>query len=115
LRPVYLELSNMDLRKRDFVCIHTAESESEAMVIRSLLEANGIHSPGPELVNPLLLKGGGQGFQTLEVHVPEAQVDAARRIITEYLEANASDFSEFKEETPGPVTDIDGKRRPKIS
>ena len=105
----------MDLRKRDFVSIHTAESEPEAMVIRSLLEANGIHSPGPELVNPLLLKGGGQGFQTLEVYVAEGQADSARRIITEYLEANASDFSDLAGETARPITSIDRKPRPKIS
>jgi hypothetical protein len=83
----------MDLRQRDLVSIHTAVSEPEAMVIRSLLEANGIHSPGPELVNPLLLKGIGMGFQALEVYVPEAQADAARRIIAEYLEGNTLESS----------------------
>jgi hypothetical protein len=105
----------MDLRKRDFVSVHTAESEPEAMVIRSLLEANGIHSPGPELVNPLLLKGSERGFQTLEVYALEAQADAARCTISEYLEANASDFSDLEDETARPITSIDGKPRPKIS
>lgn len=83
----------MDPRQRDLVSAHTAESEPEAMVIRSLLEASGIHSPGPELVNPLLLKRAGQGFRSLEVYVPEEQAEAARRIIAEYLEGNASESS----------------------
>jgi hypothetical protein len=83
----------MDPRQRDLVSAHTAESEPEAMIIRSLLEANGIHSPGPELVNPLLLKRAGQGFRSLEVYVPKEQAEAARRIIAEYLGSNASESS----------------------
>jgi hypothetical protein len=83
----------MDPRQRNLVSAHTAESEPEAVVIRSLLEANGIHSPGPELVNPLLLKKAGQGFQSLEVYVPEELAYAARRVITEYPEGNASESS----------------------
>jgi hypothetical protein len=112
---VYVEILTMDLRQKNLVSVHPAESEPEAMVIRSLLEANGIHSPGPELVNPLLLKGSGQGLQALEVYVSRAQADAARSIIAEYLKGNASDFSGHEEAIPRPVTSIDRKRKPNNS
>jgi hypothetical protein len=105
----------MDLRHRDLVSIHTAESEAEALVIRSLLEANGIHSPGPELVNPLLLKDVGMGFQALEIYVPEAQAEVARAIIAGYLEGNTPEFRDAEEEVSRPVTSIDRKPPPKIT
>jgi hypothetical protein len=105
----------MDLKRAGFVSIHTAESEPEAMVIRSLLEANGIHAPGPEFVNPLCLKVAGKAFQGFEVYVPKSQAGDARRTVAEYLEANAQDFSDFNEKPPRPVTSMDRKPRPKIS
>ena len=104
----------MDQSRTGFVSIHTAESEAEALVIRSLLEANGIHSPGPELVNPLLLKDVGMGLQAHEIYVPEAQAEAARAVINGYFEGNTAEFR-GAEEVSRPVTSIDRKLRPKIT
>jgi hypothetical protein len=111
---VFEEFFSMDQSRTGFVSIHTAESEAEALVIRSLLEANGIHSPGPELVNPLLLKDVGMGFQALEIYVPEAQAEAARVVIDGYLEGNTAEFRD-PEGVSRPVTNIDRKPRPKIT
>ncbi len=74
----------------NFVSVHTAGSPAEAMVIRSLLEGNGIRSPGSDLVNPLELPTTGNAMRLLEVYVPESQAEAARCIIHEYLTSNTS-------------------------
>jgi len=81
--------------KEHAVVAYAAETPAEAMVVRSLLEGAGIHSPNPELVNPLKLPAGKIGLRLVEVWVAESKAEEARRIIREYLQEGQS--SEFQE------------------
>jgi hypothetical protein len=70
------------------VVAYTAGSQSEAMVIRGLLESAGIPLPSPVTPDPYPLidanmsRGSAHG---VEVCVFESQQDEARAIIDEYL------------------------------
>ena len=72
------------------VLAHTAGTAAEAMVIRSLLESVGIHSPGSGSSDPFPLREAPKGTHGVEVYVLESQAEEARRIIDEYMKSNAS-------------------------
>lgn len=76
------------------ISAYTADTPAEAVVIRSLLESAGIHSPGPELMNPLELPSVGRVPRLLEIWVVESKAEEARRIIEEYLAGNSGGNSE---------------------
>lgn len=70
------------------VIVYTAGSQSEALVIRGLLESAGIPLPGPvspdpyPLIDANMSRGSMHG---VEVYVYESQAHEARDIIDEYL------------------------------
>jgi hypothetical protein len=72
------------------VLIHTADSFGEAIVIRGLLESAGFRSPGPPSSHllPVSKTPGGTGK---DVYVLESEADEARKLIEEYLRANANE------------------------
>ena len=72
------------------VIAHTAESASEAMVIRGLLESAGIHSLGADSSDPFPLNEPPEGSQDTEIFVRESQLAEARKIISESARGNAS-------------------------
>ncbi|MFY9804093.1 MAG: hypothetical protein WA211_05995 [Candidatus Acidiferrales bacterium] len=72
------------------VVAHTAESSTEAMVIRSLLESAGIASPGSVSSDPFPIPENPEGPHNLEIQVLESQADEARKVIAEYLAGNAT-------------------------
>jgi hypothetical protein len=72
------------------VIAHTAESASEAMVIRGLLESAGIHSPGSASSDPFPLNEPPEGSHGTEIFVRESQAAEAQRIIAEYAKGNAA-------------------------
>jgi hypothetical protein len=71
------------------VVAHTAGTASEAMVIRSLLESAGIHSPGSVSSDPFPMNESPEGTHVAEIYVLESQADEARKLIAEYQKGNA--------------------------
>ena len=71
------------------VIAHTAETASEAMVIRGLLESAGIHSSGSSSSDPFPLNEPPEGSHGTEIYVRESQAAEAQRIIAEYAQGNA--------------------------
>ncbi len=72
------------------VTAYMAESASEAMVIRGLLESAGISSPGSVSTDPFPIPENPESPHGLEVIVLESQVDEARALIEEYRKGNAT-------------------------
>jgi len=70
------------------VVVHSAGSNTEAMVIRGLLESAGIASPGSASTDPFPMAEAGDDFHSSDVIVLESQADEARKIIAEYLKSN---------------------------
>jgi hypothetical protein len=71
------------------VIAYSAESATEAMVIRSLLQSAGIVTPGFASADPFPIPESPDDHHT-EIFVLESQVDEARKIIAEYQAGNAS-------------------------
>jgi hypothetical protein len=72
-------------RQEETVAVHRADSWSEAMVIRGLLESAGIDSPPLTRTDPYPLSNPPADFPGAEILVRESQVEEARRIIADYL------------------------------
>jgi hypothetical protein len=72
------------------VVAHTAESATEAMVIRSLLESAGIETPDAVSADPFPIPENPEEPHNLEIRVLESQADEARKIIAEYLAGNTT-------------------------
>jgi hypothetical protein len=72
------------------VIAHTADSASEAMVIRGLLESAGIHSLGSASADPFPLNETPEGAQDTEIFVRESQAAEAQEIIAQYAKGNAT-------------------------
>jgi hypothetical protein len=72
------------------VVAHVAESATEAMVIRSLLESAGIRTPGSVSTDPFPIPEDPENPRNLEILVLESQADEARKVIAEYLAGNAA-------------------------
>jgi hypothetical protein len=79
-------------RGEQTVVIHRADSWTEAVVIRGLLESAGIASPSLTRTDPFPLGEPPADFPGAEILVRESQAEDARRIIEEYLDE--------REETP---------------
>lgn len=78
-------------RQEETVAVHRADSWSEAMVIRGLLESAGIDSPPLTRTDPYPLSNPPADFPGAEILVRESQAEDARRIIAEYLETAAGE------------------------
>ncbi len=72
-------------RQEETVAVHRADSWTEAMVIRGLLESAGIDSPSLTHTDPYPLSNPPADFPGAEILVRESQVEDARRIIADYL------------------------------
>lgn len=72
------------------VVAHVADSATEAMVIRSLLQSAGIATPNAPSTDPFPIPENPEDPHNLEIIVLESQVDEARRVIAEYLADNAA-------------------------
>jgi Putative prokaryotic signal transducing protein len=70
------------------VTAYMAESASEAMVIRGLLESAGISSPGSVSTDPFPIPENPESPHGMEIIVLESQADEARAIIEEYQKGN---------------------------
>ncbi len=75
------------------VIAHTADTASEAMVIRGLLESAGIHSPGSASSDPFPLNEAPEGTHGPEIFVRESQAAEAKKLIAEYAKGNAAEAS----------------------
>ncbi len=71
-------------RAEGTVIVYEAGSWTEAVVLRGLLESAGISSPPPTTTDPYPMKIPPEGIHGVEIIVPAAQADDARRIIDEY-------------------------------
>ena len=71
------------------VVAHVAGNAEEAMVIRGLLASAGIDSPGSASMDPFPVSEPLDGSHGVDVLVLESQADEARRLIAEYVKANA--------------------------
>ncbi|MFY9751744.1 MAG: hypothetical protein WBS18_07870 [Candidatus Acidiferrales bacterium] len=67
------------------VNVHTAGSPGEALVIRGLLESEGVLSAGPGTSDPFPLSMTPEGTHGVEVYVLESQAKKAAKIIEEHL------------------------------
>jgi hypothetical protein len=72
------------------VVAYTAQSQAEAMVIRGLLQSNGILSPDPVAADPFPMNEPPEGTLGTEVYVLESQAEEARRIIKSYRTDDAT-------------------------
>lgn len=78
------------------VLIHTAGSSTEAMVIRGLLESNGITSPATTETDPFPMREPPSAIHGVEIMVRESQAEQARQLIQDYLDD--SELSPMDEE-----------------
>jgi hypothetical protein len=72
------------------VVAYTAQSQAEAMVIRGLLESNGILSPDPVAADPFPMNEPPEGTLGTEIYVLESQAEEARSIIKAYRTDDAA-------------------------
>jgi len=70
------------------VIAHVAENATEALVIRGLLQSNGIESPGSVSTDPFPIPEQPEGPHNVEIFVLESQAAQAQKIIAEYQSAN---------------------------
>ncbi len=71
---------------------------AEAMVIRGLLQSEGIVSPGSVSSDPFPLREPPWGTHGTEIVVLESHAEEARRLIAEYLHDNKGAESEDSDE-----------------
>jgi hypothetical protein len=67
------------------VQVHTADTATEAMVIRAMLQSAGIASPGNVSTDPFPLNEPPEGTHGVEIYALESQADEARRLIESQL------------------------------
>jgi hypothetical protein len=85
-------------RQEETVAVHRADSWTEAVVIRGLLESAGIDSPPLTRTDPYPFSNPPADFPGAEILVRESQVEDARQIIAEYLASGANALPESDEE-----------------
>lgn len=71
--------------REETVVVHRAESWTEAVVIRGLLQSAGIDSPSLTHTDPYPFSNPPADFPGAEILVRESQAEEARSIIAEYL------------------------------
>jgi hypothetical protein len=85
--------------KDHFVLVHTAGTLAEAMVIRSVLQSEGIQSPGSVTTDPFPLRDVPEGTHGVEIYAPASQAREAELAIQAHLRAGAKETRE--DEKPG--------------
>ena len=71
--------------EEETVAVHRADSWTEAVVLRGLLESAGIDSPPLTRTDPYPFSNPPADFPGAEILVRESQAEEARAIIAEYL------------------------------
>ncbi len=72
---------NEERKEEATVVVHVAGTATEAVVIRGLLESEGISSPAPTTMDPFPLRENPKGTHGVEIIVLESQAEQARKII----------------------------------
>lgn len=85
-------------RREETVAVHRADSWTEAVVLRGLLESAGIDSQPLTRTDPYPFRNPPADFPGAEILVRESQVEEARRIIAEYLAAPPAEQPEENQE-----------------
>lgn len=93
---------NEEAQHEGTVVVHRAQSWTEAVVIRGLLESAGIPSPPLTRTDPYPFSNPPADFPGAEVLVHESDVDEARRIIDEYLSSGGNQTGESNEDSGQP-------------
>ena len=88
-----------DTTRQRTLVVHTAGTWTEAVVIRGLLESNGIASPASTTTDPFPMREAPEGTHGVEILVLESQAEAARQLIHDYLDD--SEIEPSDEETGG--------------
>lgn len=84
--------------QEETVAVHRADSWTEAVVLRGLLESAGIHSQPLTRTDPYPFRNPPADFPGAEILVRESQVEEARRIISDYLASPPAEQPEEDEE-----------------
>jgi hypothetical protein len=82
--------------KDHFVLVHTAGTLAEAMVIRTVLQSEGIESPGSVTTDPFPLREVPEGSHGVEIYAPASQAREAEQAIQAHLRAGAKETREDK-------------------
>lgn len=67
--------------KERLVKVYDAPTNSEAMVVRGLLQSAGFHAPDFDALDPFPMHDPPEGWHSSEVWVPESQANEARQIL----------------------------------
>lgn len=89
-------------RPQATVVVHRADSWTEAVVLRGLLESAGIESPPLTRTDPYPFSHPPAEFPGAEILVRESQVEDARHIIADYLAALPAESPENENEEDQP-------------
>jgi putative signal transducing protein len=88
-------MANPSETSNELVQVFDSEQESEAMVVRGLLESSGVEAVIAGLDAPQDVLPGVGG---IVVRVPAERADEARRIIEEYRSTGAAEEGELNSE-----------------
>jgi len=67
--------------------VHTAGTAAEAMVIRAMLESEGVPTPGNVSFDPFPMREPPEGTHGVEIYVLESDAGKARHLIAEHLKS----------------------------
>jgi hypothetical protein len=96
--------------KERVVVVHTAGTTTEAMVIRGLLESEGISSPGSVSHDPFPLRETPEGTHGVEVYALESRAGEAKKIIAEHLRTAKQQASDAAADRAGDKAEDEDKR-----
>ena len=75
--------------KEPMALAYTTATATEAMVVRGLLESAGIYARNPDSAEPFPFNEPSELTNATDVYVPESRVEEARKLIEDYVKANA--------------------------
>jgi hypothetical protein len=75
--------------KEPMALAYTTGTATEAIVVRGLLESAGIYAPTPDSAEPFPLNEPSEMTHATGIYVPKSRVEEARRMIEDYVKANA--------------------------
>jgi len=75
--------------KEPMALAYTTATATEAMVVRGLLESAGIYALNPDSAEPFPFNEPSELTNATDIYVPKSRVDEARKMIEDYIKANA--------------------------
>ena len=75
--------------KEAMALAYTTATATEAMVVRGLLESAGIYAPNPDSAEPFPFNEPSELTRATDIYVPKSRANEARKIIEDYIKANA--------------------------